>query len=70
MARMLTNKRLFRSALPGGSTRGVVVFDTADDKHVVSVEHIGEDADSGNGVRRRFPRALFRAMRYSSGMSP
>jgi DNA gyrase subunit A len=33
----------------GRSTQGVIVFDTADDEHVVSVEHIGEDADSGNG---------------------
>jgi len=24
------------------------VFDTADDEHVVSVEHIGEDTDNGN----------------------
>ena len=33
----------------GRSTQGVIVFDTADDEHVVSVEHIGEDADNGNG---------------------
>ncbi|KIZ39269.1 MULTISPECIES: DNA gyrase subunit A [Rhodopseudomonas] len=33
----------------GRSTQGVTVFDTADDEHVVSVEHIGEDTDSGNG---------------------
>jgi DNA gyrase subunit A len=25
------------------------VFDTADDEHVVSVEHIGEEAENGNG---------------------
>jgi DNA gyrase subunit A len=25
------------------------VFDTAEDEHVVSVEHIGEDAENGNG---------------------
>jgi DNA gyrase subunit A len=25
------------------------VFNTADDEHVVSVEHIGEDAENGNG---------------------
>jgi DNA gyrase subunit A len=33
----------------GRSTQGVIVFDTAEDEHVVSVEHIGEDADNGNG---------------------
>ena len=32
----------------GRSTQGVIVFDTADDEHVVSVEHIGEE-DNGNG---------------------
>jgi DNA gyrase subunit A len=26
----------------GRSTQGVIVFNTADDEHVVSVEHIGE----------------------------
>jgi DNA gyrase subunit A len=31
----------------GRSTQGVIVFDTAEDEHVVSVEHIGEDAESG-----------------------
>ncbi len=32
----------------GRSAQGVIVFDTADDEHVVSVEHIGEDgADNG-----------------------
>ena len=36
----------------GRSTQGVIVFDTAEDEHVVSVEHIGDDgenADNGNG---------------------
>jgi DNA gyrase subunit A len=33
----------------GRSTQGVIVFDTAEDEHVVSVEHIGEDAENGNG---------------------
>jgi DNA gyrase subunit A len=36
----------------GRSTQGVIVFDTAEDEHVVSVEHIGEEAengDNGNG---------------------
>lgn len=31
----------------GRSTQGVIVFDTAEDEHVVSVEHIGEEADNG-----------------------
>jgi DNA gyrase subunit A len=35
--------------IAGRSTQGVIVFDTADDEHVVSVEHIGEDAEGGNG---------------------
>ena len=34
--------------IAGRSTQGVIVFDTADDEHVVSVEHIGEDTDNGN----------------------
>jgi DNA gyrase subunit A len=25
------------------------VFDTAEDEHVVSVEHIGEETENGNG---------------------
>jgi DNA gyrase subunit A len=33
----------------GRSTQGVIVFNTADDEHVVSVEHIGEDTENGNG---------------------
>jgi len=33
----------------GRSTQGVIVFNTADDEHVVSVEHIGDDGDNGNG---------------------
>jgi DNA gyrase subunit A len=33
----------------GRSTRGVIVYDTAEDEHVVSVEHIGEDTENGNG---------------------
>jgi DNA gyrase subunit A len=31
------------------STQGVIVFDTAEDKHVVSVEHIGDDGENSNG---------------------
>jgi DNA gyrase subunit A len=34
--------------IAGRSTQGVIVFDTADDEHVVSVEHIGEE-ENGNG---------------------
>ena len=34
----------------GRSTQGVIVFDTAEDEHVVSVEHITDDeAENGNG---------------------
>ncbi|WP_027583792.1 DNA gyrase subunit A [Bradyrhizobium sp. Ai1a-2] len=33
--------------IAGRSTQGVIVFDTADDEHVVSVEHIGEESDNG-----------------------
>jgi DNA gyrase subunit A len=35
--------------IAGRSTQGVIVFDTAEDEHVVSVEHIGEEAENGNG---------------------
>ncbi|WP_441241714.1 DNA gyrase subunit A [Tardiphaga sp. 768_D3_N2_1] len=40
----------------GRSTQGVIVFNTADDEHVVSVEHIGEagegdEAENGNGAQ-------------------
>ena len=35
--------------IAGRSTQGVIVFDTAEDEHVVSVEHIGEDG----GERRK-----------------
>jgi DNA gyrase subunit A len=35
--------------IAGRSTQGVIVFDTAEDEHVVSVEHIGEDAENGTG---------------------
>jgi DNA gyrase subunit A len=31
--------------IAGRSTQGVIVFNTADDEHVVSVEHIGEETD-------------------------
>jgi DNA gyrase subunit A len=33
----------------GRSTQGVIVFDTAEDEHVVSVEHITDETDNGNG---------------------
>src|SRR4051794_38858278 len=35
--------------IAGRSTQGVIVFDTAEDEHVVSVEHITEEAESDNG---------------------
>ena len=34
--------------IAGRSTQGVIVFDTADDEHVVSVEHLAE-SENGNG---------------------
>jgi DNA gyrase subunit A len=36
--------------IAGRSTQGVIVFDTADDEHVVSVEHIGDDGENGSAV--------------------
>ena len=33
----------------GRSTQGVIVFDTAEDEHVVSVEHITDETENGNG---------------------
>jgi DNA gyrase subunit A len=33
--------------IAGRSTQGVIVFNTADDEHVVSVEHIGDDGENG-----------------------
>ena len=43
--------------IAGRSTQGVIVFDTAEDEHVVSVEHIGDDGENGengngNGQRQ------------------
>lgn len=35
--------------IAGRSTQGVIVFDTAEDEHVVSVERIGEEGENGNG---------------------
>ncbi|MBY0383229.1 MAG: DNA gyrase subunit A [Xanthobacteraceae bacterium] len=35
--------------IAGRSTQGVIVFNTADDERVVSVEHLTEEADNGNG---------------------
>lgn len=35
--------------IAGRSTQGVIVFDTAEGEHVVSVEHIGEEGENGNG---------------------
>jgi len=33
--------------IAGRSTQGVIVFNTAEDEHVVSVEHIGEESENG-----------------------
>jgi DNA gyrase subunit A len=35
--------------IAGRSTQGVIVFDTAEDEHVVSVERVTEEAENGNG---------------------
>ncbi|MBI5264957.1 MAG: DNA gyrase subunit A [Bradyrhizobium sp.] len=35
--------------IAGRSTQGVIVFDTAEDEHVVSVERIPEEGENGNG---------------------
>ncbi len=35
--------------IAGRSTQGVIVFDTAEGEHVVSVEHIGDEGENGNG---------------------
>jgi DNA gyrase subunit A len=35
--------------IAGRSTQGVIVFDTAEGESVVSVEHIGEEGENGNG---------------------
>jgi DNA gyrase subunit A len=35
--------------IAGRSTQGVIVFDTADDEHVVSVERVGEEEGGENG---------------------
>jgi DNA gyrase subunit A len=35
--------------IAGRSTQGVIVFDTADDEHVVSVERVGEEDNGENG---------------------
>ena len=35
--------------IAGRSTQGVIVFDTAEGERVVSVEHIGDEGENGNG---------------------
>ena len=35
--------------IAGRSTQGVIVFDTADDERVVSVEHISEEGEENGG---------------------
>jgi hypothetical protein len=41
----------------GRSTQGVIVFDTAEDEHVVSVEHIGDDCGAWRPHRCSSKRA-------------
>jgi DNA gyrase subunit A len=36
--------------IAGRSTQGVTIFDTAEDEHVVSVEHIPEEAEAAAPV--------------------
>ncbi len=38
--------------IAGRSTQGVIVFDTAEDEHVVSVEHIGEEPRMATAMER------------------
>jgi len=38
--------------IAGRSTQGVIVFNTADDEKVVSVERIGEEGEPENGGKR------------------
>jgi DNA gyrase subunit A len=49
---LVTDGQLIRCPLEnirvaGRFTRGVVVFDTAEDERVVSAEHIGDDGENG-----------------------
>jgi hypothetical protein len=39
-----------KTGIAGRSTQGVIVFDTAEDEHVVSVENVGDD---GGTLRQR-----------------
>ena len=43
--------------IAGRSTQGVIVFDTAEDEHVVSVEHIGDDGENGENGNREWRMA-------------
>ena len=59
--------------IAGRSTQGVIVFDTAEDEHVVSVEHIGEDTENGNGndgdnFGQRQMRARYRTQTVERGI--
>ncbi len=47
-AGQLIRTRVEGIRIAGRSTQGVIVFDTADDERVVSVEHIPEEGE-GNG---------------------
>ena len=52
--------------IAGRSTQGVIVFDTAEDEHVVSVEHIGEDTENGNGNAARIANSEWHSNRHRS----
>ena len=45
--------------IAGRSTQGVIVFDTADDERVVSVEHIPEEGEENGNARSRKREAVF-----------
>ena len=59
--------------IAGRSTQGVIVFDTAEDEHVVSVEHIGDDGENGetatarSAPQRRSIRPALRLHRATRG---
>ena len=44
--------------IAGRSTQGVIVFDTAEEEHVVSVDRIGETGGEAGGARRKLSAAL------------
>ena len=46
--------------IAGRATQGVIVFDTADEEHVVSVDRVGGDRRGGRGVARGLSRGCRR----------